>query len=127
MSVRNVEETFYELTGIQLSNVSQLKLFNILQDIQTDERFMNIFRSYRLNEDITTSVIFYDLYEVQNNDWWDNISFEFYDTPHLWWVIALMNDVTNPFEELTPGDTIKILRETYLYNIFKDMEDIASR
>ena len=77
MAVRSVTETFYELTGIQLSNVSMLKLFNILQDIQTDDRFMNIFRSYRVNEEVTTSVVWYELYEVENDDWWDNISYKF--------------------------------------------------
>ena len=127
MAVRSVTETFYELTGIQLSNVSMLKLFNILQDIQTDDRFMNIFRSYRVNEEVTTSVVWYELYEVENDDWWDNISYKFYDTPNLWWVCALMNDVTNPFEELSVGDTIKILREPYLYDLFKDMEAIAAK
>ena len=125
MTVRLVTETFFELTGYRINNSSQLKLFNILQDIEDDERFMNIFRSYTINSRVLTTVIYYDLYEVENDDWWDNISYKFYETPNLWWVIALMNDVLNPFEELNVGDTIKVLRDPYLYNLYRDIERIA--
>jgi len=125
MTVRLVTETFFELTGYKINNSSQLKLFNILQDIKDDEKFMNIFRSYTINSRVLTAVIYYDLYEVENDDWWDNISYKFYETPNLWWVIALMNDVLNPFEELNIGDTIKVLRDPYLYNLYRDIERIA--
>jgi len=125
MAVRKLTETFYELTGVIINNSSQLKLFNILQDIKDDEKFMNIFRSYKLNKTVTTSIVYYELYEVDNEDWWDNISYKFYGTPNLWWIVALMNDVVNPFEELIVGDTIKILKESYLYNLYRDIERIA--
>lgn len=119
-----LNKTFYEEVGRRLRNTSQLKLFNILKDSDGD-KFMNIFRSFSLNEDILADAATFDTYEVSNDDWWENISYEYYGTPFLWWVIALVNEVVNPFEELEEGDNIRILREQYLYVLFTDIENIA--
>jgi hypothetical protein len=123
MTVTRIDKTFYEETGTRLSNVSYLKLFNLLQD--TDKtKYLNIWRSFELNEDVTDETVFYLSYEVSDDDWWDNISYYYYETPFLWWIIALMNDVQNPFEELEAGTNIKILREQYLYQLIKEIENI---
>lgn len=124
MTITRVDESFYELTGRRISNISQLKLFSILRD-HDSTHFMNIWRTFSLNNYITTDVTFYDSYEVGDDMWWDNISYDIYGTPHLWWIVALMNNVVNPFEELEEGTNIKILREEYLYVLFKDIERLS--
>ena len=125
MAVTTVEDqTFYELTGFKVEDTSQLKLFNILSDHDTT-MFMNIWRTFSLNDDTSIDVMFYDTYEVGSDAWWDNISQDIYGTPSLWWIIALMNDVVNPFEELLEGSNIKYLRGEYLYVLFKDIERLA--
>ena len=125
MEVTTVEDqTFYELTGFKVEDTSQLKLFNILSDHDTT-MFMNIWRTFSLNEDTSIDVMFYDTYEVGSDAWWDNISQDIYGTPNLWWIVALMNNVVNPFEELEEGSNIKYLRGEYLYVLFKDIERLA--
>ena len=124
MTITKVDESFYELTGRRMGNISQLKLFNILRDHDSTS-FMNIWRTFSLNDSVTTDVTFYDSYEVGDDSWWDNISYEIYGTPHLWWIIALMNEVVNPFEELIEGTNINYLREEYLYVLFKDIERLS--
>lgn len=124
MSVKRVEKTYYEETGKRLKNTSLLKLFNILRE-PDGTKFMNVFKSYSLNDDILADASVYDTYEVSNNDWWENISHEIYDSVYLWWVIAMMNNVVNPFEELEAGENIKILRSKYLYALFTDIEQIS--
>lgn len=123
MTVTRIDKTFYEETGTRLSNVSYLKLFNLLKDTD-NTKYMNIWRSYELEAKITDETVFYMTYEVANDDWWDNISYFFYETPFLWWVIALMNEVQNPFEELEEGSNIKVLRDEYLYQLIKEIENI---
>ena len=118
MTVTRIDKTFYEETGTRLSNVSYLKLFNLLKDTD-NTKYLNIWRSFELNDEVTDETVFYLSYEVADDDWWDNISYYYYETPFLWWVIALMNDVQNPFEELEVGSNIKILREEYLYQLIK--------
>ncbi len=119
-----LSEDFTEITGEDLSNVSQLKLFNILQD-EDGVQLQNVWRSYSLNDEVTGQTVFYDTYEMEDEEWWDNISYSFYNTPALWWVLCIMNNVQNPFEEIEPGQETKILRGAYLYQLIKEMEIIS--
>lgn len=123
MSLKNIEETFYDIMGFRLDNTSQLKLFNLLQDTDGDIIF-NIFNSYELSDEVSNNS-FFDTYEVDNDDWWDNISFKVYGTPYLWWTIALTNRITNPFEEISPGDLIYVLQPQYIYQMLKEIRNIG--
>lgn len=123
MATTTAAETFYEITGNQLSSTSFLKMLPVLQD-HTKLNFLNIWRSINIDDVVAGSVLYYDLYDVGNNDWLDNISNSYYGTPYLWWVICLMNGVSNPFECLRPGTQLKILKEEYLYQLFKEMRAI---
>ena len=120
-----VTDTFFQLTGNQISNTSYMRLFNILLDTDRETKFMNIFKSVKINEDAQTDILAYDTYEVSEDEFWDNISYTVYGTPFLWWVIALMNNVTNPFEELVAGTNIKILKPQNLQILFTDMDRIS--
>ena len=120
-----VTDTFFQLTGNQISNTSYMRLFNILLDTDRVTKFMNIFKSVKINEDAQTDILAYDTYEVSEDEFWDNISSIVYGTPFLWWVIALMNDVSNPFEELEAGTNIKILKPENLQILFADMDRIS--
>jgi hypothetical protein len=124
MAVTKIDQTFFEETGNRLSSVSYLKLFNMLQD-SDNTKYLNIWKSFTLNEDVTDDTVFYETYEVSNDDWWDNIAYYYYESPGLWWIIAMMNDIVNPFEELEPGSNIKILKDRYLYQLIKEMESIS--
>lgn len=120
-----VEETFFELTGNQIANTSYMRLFNILLDTDRTTQFMNIFKSVTVNEAAQTDILAFDTYEVSDGEYWDNIAYEVYGTPYLWWVVALMNDVSNPFEELEVGSNIKILRIENLQIVFDDLDRIS--
>ena len=72
-----------------------------------------------------SEVAFYNTYEVANGEFWDNVSFNLYETPFLWWILSLLNNVVNPFEELDDGEIINVLREDYIYQLTQDLEKIA--
>lgn len=124
MPITYLTKSFYELTNHRLNNASQLWLFNPLED-DDGYRFMNIFRSYELNEEIMNDTMYYFTHKAENDEWWDNISSSYYGTPNLWWVVCLMNDVINPFEELEAGQEIKIMKEEHLYQLLKEIKDIS--
>jgi hypothetical protein len=86
---------------------------------------MNIFRSYSFNEDTQTNVSYFDTYEVGQEEYWDNIAYKYYGSPHLWWVIPAFNNIVNPFETLEPGTNLKILKESYIYILLRDLDTIA--
>jgi len=118
-------KSFFELTGVERNSFSFLRLFNILLDEDRETKFMNIFRSYIVNEDILSDISFFETYEVSNGEYWDNVSYNLYNTPYLWWVIALLNNISNPFEELEDGDLLNVLRDDYVYQLITDLEKIA--
>ena len=117
---------YNEYTKQNLSNSSQLKLFSILDDVSNNTYYLNIFRSYITNVSSLNNNSFYELYEVDNEDFLDNISFKFYNTPQLWWVICIVNNITNPFEEIYPGKVLRILKSSYIYNILKEVRNIGN-
>lgn len=119
------KEKYQNLTGITNKNTSQLKMFNILKDLEKVEYFANIFRSYILNDAHIDDYRYYIQHDVTNTDWWDTISNQYYGTPKLWWILAAINNVVNPFEELTEGDVVKVLREQYTYKIIKDSNNLG--
>lgn len=113
------------LTNQSLNNSSQLKLFSVVNELSSNTKYLNIFRSYILNRSNLNNDSFYNLYEVDNDDWLDTISFRVYQTPNLWWVIAIVNNISNPFEELYPGKILRILKPNYIYNILKEIKSIG--
>ncbi len=126
MAIKAVtDKSFVEITNQRLSVSSRLNLHNILVDTKDTTYFVNIFRNYALSEVVKSNNIYFDLYEAEEQDWWDNISYKYYDTSLLWYLVCEMNDVVNPFEEIDHGQQIKILKEGYLYNIFKNMRAIS--
>ena len=121
--IKNTNSKFNEETGIRLSSVSQLRLFNILKDWD-ETKFLNIWRAYDLNTEGLERMSMFIHHKVDDNDWWDSISKTYYGSENLWWVIALFNEVNNPFEELEAGKTINILKENYLYTLMKEIRSI---
>lgn len=126
MSVKILNTSYYDETGLTLSNTSQLRSYNILQDRETSEKFLNIWRAFTITSDVQDSLTYFNLYEITDGDWWDNISAQYYGTPYLWWTIALINTIVNPFEALIPGTQIRILKETYLYQLLKEVGDVRN-
>lgn len=118
---RITDQDFEELTGYNLSNVSFLKMFPILQDTEDNEMFIDIFRSYTVTEDALSSSLYFSTYECKNDDWWDSISYQNYETVHLWWMVCLTNEIVNPFEEMEPGKNLKILRNDYTPQLVREI------
>jgi hypothetical protein len=127
MAVTDSNKSFYEIKEKRLNSSSMLRLFNILRDNDNKTYFINIFRSYDINEDVLNDVLYYSTYAISHEDMFlDNISYDIYGTPYLWWIIALINNIHNPFEELNPGDNIKILRKKFISKILKEIEEIGT-
>ncbi|MFW6002450.1 MAG: hypothetical protein ACOCQD_03840 [archaeon] len=78
------DKSFRQEIGSRLKNTSPLKMFNVLRDLSDDEKFVNIFRSYIVNESVFDDERYYYEYEVGNDEWWDTISYKAYETDSLW-------------------------------------------
>lgn len=107
-----------------LSNDSRLHMFNVIKN-DTTEYYFNIFRNYSMPDSYKNNPELYDTYIVDNDDWWDNISANWYDTSELWWLICFTNDIINPYEDIYPGKIIKIFKKIYYGNIMEKLKEIA--
>ena len=117
--------TLSQETGKQIFSSSQLSMFNVLKDFDTDAKLLNIWKSFSLRNSITESIIYYDMYVVEHIDWWDAISYKVYGESTYWWTIALVNNIVNPFEELYPGAHLKILKVQYMYQLVKEIKALS--
>jgi hypothetical protein len=48
------------------------------------------------------------VYELKETDTWTGISYIYYGTISLWWLICKFNGIKNPFTDILPGRIIKI-------------------
>jgi hypothetical protein len=126
MSMVKSDKNFYELTKHLLSNASELNLFGLLKDTSDNTYLHNIFRNYIINETTQTNSVYFLTHEVEEVDFPDTIAVKYYENPNLWWVICLFNNIINPFEELTSGDNLKILRPNYLYQLLREISTIGA-
>lgn len=113
-------------TGKNIASSSQLSMFNVLQDMESDVKLLNIWRTYTVRNSITESIIYYDLYEVADSDWWDSIAYKVYGDVNYWWIVALVNRIENPFEQLEPGQQLKILKKSYVFQLLREIKGVAS-
>ena len=125
MAVKKSTRRYRKITGKRLTMGSRLNVYNILFETRDNTYFLNIFRTFAVNDNIKENNVYFDVYYAEEEDWWDNISYKYYDTERLWWLVCEMNDVVNPYEDLDPGQRIKILKEGYLYNVFKNLTEIS--
>lgn len=76
-------------------------------------------------DEIKEDSAFFNIHVALEDEWWDNISFEYYGTSQFWYIICQINDIVNPYEELVPGQQVKVLKQSYLYEVFKNMAEIS--
>lgn len=89
----------------KLDNYNFANFLNVVN--KGKNSYFNLCRSIYFNtDDIDPGLI--DMYEIAEGDTWTNISFRYFGTIKLWWLICKFNNVKNPFDELESGKFIKI-------------------
>jgi len=122
--MQKTDKTFKEIIGRRISNTSLLNQFDILKD-ENGEYLFNIWKNYKITDDIKENEDNISMYDVPHESFWENIAYNLYENENLWWLIAMTNDVVNPFEELDTGDQIKILKEELIYQTIKQLKRIS--
>jgi hypothetical protein len=61
---------------------------------------------------------FFQYHVVGSADTWPLISYQYYNTVNLWWIICKLNDIKNPTkEEPIPGTRIKVFTTNTIQKI----------
>ena len=102
-----IREDFANL--FQVAYDGEYYFFNILNGLYV-KNFNNIAPSY------------FKYYQVQAGDTWTSLSYNFYGTIELWWIICKINGIVNPLEMPIEGQMLKILNSTVVYQILTQMQ-----
>ena len=128
-NVEKTHTTYGDELGISTTTSSFIKLFPIMYDKDKNEKFINIFRSYTIDDENDTMrrkiLLNSDAYECNDTDWFENIAFKHYYSPFYWWLICIINSIQNPFEDINAGDNLNIMSISLLYQFTKELEQIT--
>jgi len=125
MSIKTTDKKYIDITRQRLSTSSRLNVYNIFRITETNQHFLNHFRAFELAKELKGNDRYFDSVVALEDEWWDNISYNYYGSQYYWYLICVINDVINPFEELVAGQKVKVLKKSYLYEVFRDLGDIS--
>jgi hypothetical protein len=100
-----------------VDNLSVYRFENFL-NTYTDENgynFYNLLRSINIFPAEDSSIE--DEYFVELNDTWLLISYKYYGTIYLWWLVCEYNRIDNPTNTPEPGTKIKLLKRDLVWNV----------
>lgn len=103
------------------------------------ERYENIFNMYQFDTENKDTYVFYNIlskvsipanlddniyeyYIIDSEMPLTTLSYKFYKTQHLWWLILAVNNLKNPVKLIKAGSTIKILKSEYLSTIYSSIK-----
>lgn len=80
-------------------------IFQVFQD-EDDRYYYNLLETINFPENLPAG--FFTTYTVVPGDTLPYISYKLYKTIHVWWVVCLVNNITNPTITLTPSTVLKV-------------------
>jgi hypothetical protein len=74
-------------------------LKNLFPDIVIDNITLSDFwRSWQITKEFKDRVKVFSLVKIKETDRWDTLAEYYYGDRRLWWIIALFNDMDDPFK-----------------------------
>lgn len=116
MSDKNFYGDYYSgATGEQLPMNRYENIFKI--GYNKDYPFFNIFKTVTIPDNLDDG--YFETIKPLPTDTWTNLSYIYYNNIDLWWLIALVNNVFDPF---TMPTTLKILKPEYIDSVIGSIQ-----
>lgn len=94
---------------VQTKELNQYDFANLFNVVKLGENsYFNICKTINFENVDDVPPKYYYVYTINETDSWTGISYKFYETIRLWWLICKFNKIVDPFKELTTGKIIKI-------------------
>jgi hypothetical protein len=109
------------------SNLSTYRFENFL-NMYTDSNgfdFYNLLRNINVFPANNTQAE--DSYTISYNDTWALISYKYYNTMDLWWLVCIYNQINNPVVLPQPGTKIKLLKSNYVSTVISELLNQISK
>lgn len=101
-----------------LHQFDMANIFPVYED-QDGLQFYNLFQSINIEGDIDPTL--YTEHPWSGTDNFYHLSYKYYNTTRLWWVILTANNIINPFDDIAPGTKLKILKQPVISQILSQM------
>jgi hypothetical protein len=98
-----------------LPTLESYRFENIFRVYETGERdyyFYNIIKKIELPDDLNSN--YFDAIKLVKKSPLTTISYNAYGTMHLWWLILIVNNISNPVKNLPVGRDIRIVKPKYI-------------
>ena len=117
-----------EIAGLEkwTSKYDLENLFHVYTDYSEGDSklYYNINRALNFKNVENLDQTLYTIYTIKHNDTWNLISHREYKTIRLWWLLCLINDISDPTVEPEVGANIKILKLPIVDTILKGIRQI---
>ena len=97
-------------------------------NIYTDENkfdFYNLLKSINLFPSKNSEAE--DEYYTTFNDTWHLISYKYYNTMDLWWLVCAYNQITNPVKMPNIGTKLRLLKSNFVSKIIQELNNQLNR
>lgn len=109
MKITNIKNKTVEITSENYENI-----FNVYTD-ENDFYYYNLLKKVDFPIDLDSDV--YDYYQVSTIDTYPSISYKFYKSVTLWWLICAANHIDDPMALPAAGTILKIIKPFYVQTI----------
>ena len=82
-------------------------------------RFYNFLRSINIFPANDSSLE--DQYNVESNDTWLLISYKYYGTIFLWWLVCDYNRINDPTKMPEAGTKLKLLKKDFVWSVINNL------
>lgn len=115
----NIKDT--EITKI--SNITNFNIENYVSVFTNKDNYqvLNLMETVKIPQNINP--IYYEIYTPTNNESFQTISYKYYGTIKLWWLICATNFIFNITEGARGGIPIKIIKPLYVQTILNQLSD----
>tara|TARA_R110000764_G_scaffold211232_1_gene297303 strand:+ start:194 stop:559 length:366 start_codon:yes stop_codon:yes gene_type:complete len=109
-------ETEYQNNIDELPKLGEFRYENLFKVYQIDGYYIyNIINSMSLDDDM--DVEYYYDWKVDSPLPWTTLSYLHYETTNLWWLICIMNGISNPVQFVETGTVLQIIKPVYVRKI----------
>lgn len=103
-----------------LNDLAYENIFKMHKDEDTYYAF-NISKTVSIPGDIDDN--FVDYVRINGKISWTQLSFRYYGTISLWWLICLTNGIMNPVLLPDPGSTLKIIKRERVSDVINSIKN----
>jgi hypothetical protein len=115
MKITDVNNISYDIDSENYENI-----FNIYLD-KDNNYYFNLLKKVEIPEELDPDV--FDYYQTLPIDTYPNISYQFYKSVKLWWLICAANNIDNPMKQPVAGTVLKIIKPYYVNIILTKMTE----